>query len=148
MKKVVCVILVIAAVLIIGGIVYYILPENDVPELVHTEEPVTPEPIQNGEIIQIPIEDVTGISPEEAVQLCYNVMGEKDEKTGFTFSFGTASAVERNKKQYYVIRASWLVNNSHMSYIGDFFVAADGKEIYDGLALPDEYIMKSIIWSE
>ena len=89
-----------------------------------------------------------GITKQEAELLCYDVLGERDEETGFPFSFGTSAAVEKDKKQYYVVRVSWLVDNSHLSYIGDFFVSADGKEIYDGLALPDEYKMGNIIWSE
>ena len=104
--------------------------------------------VNEEKIVEIPLDSVKGITPEEAEELCYFVLGEKDEDTGFTFSFGTAGAVEKDKKLYYVIRASWLVNNSHMSYIGDFFVSADGKEIYNGTALPGEYTMQNIIWSE
>ena len=104
--------------------------------------------VNEEKIVVIPLDSVKGITPEEAEELCYFVLGEKDEDTGFTFSFGTAGAVEKDKKLYYVIRASWLVNNSHMSYIGDFFVSADGKEIYNGTALPGEYTMQNIIWSE
>ncbi len=90
----------------------------------------------------------TKITPEEAEKLCYEVLGEKDEATGFPFSFGATGTYEKDGKQYYVIRASWLVNHSHMSYIGDFFVSVDGKEIYDGVALPDDYSMETRIWSK
>lgn len=103
---------------------------------------------ENAPIMAIPIDDVKGITPKEAEMLCYHVLGEKDKDTGFIFSFGTSGAVGKGKKQYYVIRASWLVNNSHLSYIGDFFVSADGKEIYNGTALSGEYIMQDIIWSK
>ena len=88
------------------------------------------------------------ISPEDAEKLCYSIMGEKDEDTGFTFSFGVTETIEKDGKQYYVIRASWLVNNSHMSYIGDFFVSVDGKEIYSGFARPGEYTIDNLIWSK
>ena len=88
------------------------------------------------------------ITSEEAEKLCYSVLGERDEETGFPFSFGNAGTYEKDGKQYHVIRASWLVNNSHMSYIGDFFVSFDGKEIYNGFAQPDAYIMEDLIWSE
>lgn len=88
------------------------------------------------------------ITPEEAEELCYSVFGEKDEDTGFLFSFGVTGTVEKDKKQYYTIRASWLVNNSHMSYIGDFFVRTDGKEIYDGFVQGDEYKIEKLIWRE
>lgn len=88
------------------------------------------------------------ITPEEAVQLCFDVMGEKDEKTGFPFSFGVTQSIEKDGKEYYVIRASWLVNNSHMSYIGDFFVTIDGKEVYTGYVAQDEYVIEKLIWEE
>ena len=102
----------------------------------------------NTEITEISVDSVKGILPEEAEKLCFFVLGEKDAETGFPFSFSVAGAVETDKKQYYVIRASWLVNNSHMSYIGDFFVSADGKKIYDGIARPGEYTMGKRIWNK
>ncbi len=88
------------------------------------------------------------ITPEEAETLCYSVLGEEDENTGFSFSFGATGTIEKDGKQYYTIRASWLVNNSHMSYIGDFFVSVDGKEIYGGFVYPDEYSIENLVWSE
>ncbi|MBQ9097307.1 MAG: hypothetical protein IJY55_02800 [Clostridia bacterium] len=88
------------------------------------------------------------ISPEDAEKLCYSVLGDKDENTGFPFSFGVTETIEKDGKEYYVIRASWLVNNNHMSYIGDFFVSVDGKEMYTGLAWKDEYTIETLIWSK
>lgn len=88
------------------------------------------------------------ITPEEAEKLCCSVLGEKDEKTGFTFSFAFTETIEKDEKEYHVIRTSWLVNNSHMSYIGDFFVSTDGKEIYTGVALNGEYEIANLIWSK
>ncbi len=88
------------------------------------------------------------ITAEDAEKLCYSVLGEKDENTGFKFSFGFTETIEKDEKEYYVIRASWLVNNSHMSYIGDFFVSTDGKEIYSGIALNGEYEIGNLIWSK
>ena len=88
------------------------------------------------------------ITPKEAEKLCYLVMGEKDENTGFPFSFGWTKTIEIDEKQYYAVRASWLVNNSHMSYIGDFFVTLDGKEIYSGFVQNDKYEITNKIWSK
>ena len=90
----------------------------------------------------------TKITPEEAEKLCYSVLGDHDEATGFPFSFGAVGTYEKDGQQYHVIRASWLVNNSHMSYIGDFFVSVDGKEIYNGFAQPDAYEMGNRIWND
>lgn len=88
------------------------------------------------------------LTPEEAEKLCYTVMGEKDEATGFPFSFGATGTYEQDGKQYHVIRASWLVDNSHLSYIGDFFVSFDGKEVYTGIVQGEEYSMGELIWSK
>ena len=153
-KKIFYIILVLILIFSIGGIIYHktsivedeIVSDNNTP--VQESEIIISEPAKESEIIEIPVDSVEGITKTEAEELCYSVMGEKDEDTGFAFSFGTAGAIEKDKKQYYVIRASWLVNNSHMSYIGDFFVSADGKEIYTGTAISGEYIMDSLIWSE
>lgn len=127
-------------------------PDAEVPEPKKDEEVVAPTPVKeekpDREITEIPLDSVKGITPEEAEKLCYNALGEKDEETGFIFSFGTAGAVETGGTQYYVIRASWLVNNSHLSYIGDFFVSADGRTIYSGTALAGEYTMDKIIWEK
>ena len=88
------------------------------------------------------------ITAEEAEALCYAVMGDKDETTGFPFSFGVTETVTINETEYYAIRASWLVNNSHMSYIGDFFVTTDGKEMYDGFSKAGEYTLGNLIWNK
>lgn len=144
-KKVISVIVVLVVILA-GGVLCYMAFFNDAPEI--QQEIIVDEPKYDGEIIEIPVESVNGISKEEAEELCYAVLGEEDEETGYPFSFGVSGAVERSGKKYYTIRASWLVNNSHMSYIGDFFVSADGDEIYTGLALSGEYEMTSLVWSK
>lgn len=88
------------------------------------------------------------ITAEDAEKLCCTVMGEEDEATGFPFSFAVTEIIERDGKEYYVIRASWLVNNSHLSYIGDFFVSVSGKEIYTGFVQNGEYTFEELIWSK
>ena len=119
---------------------------NNAP--VQGQETIISETKSDGDIAPISVDDVKGITGREAEELCYYILGEKDEDTGFVFSFGTSGAVQKGEKQYYVIRASWLVDNSHLSYIGDFYVSADGKEIYTGTALSGEYIMENLIWRE
>ena len=88
------------------------------------------------------------ITAIEAEELCYTIMGKKDEATGFPFSFTTTGTIERDGKEYYSIRASWLVNNSHMSYIGDFFVSVLGEEIYTGFVQGTEYTFEDLMWSK
>ena len=117
---------------------------NNAP--VQDQEMIIGETKSDGDITPISVDDVKGITGQEAEELCYYVMGEKDEDTGFTFSFGTSGAVQNGEKQYYVIRASWLVDNNHLSYIGNFFVSADGKEIYDGVVSGEEYEMMDLMW--
>lgn len=150
------------AVLVVAiiGIVYCntVAPNNETTadtsepaqnqEAVVDETTAVDETTEIADIIEIPIDSVKGITQQEAENLCYLALGEKDEETGFIFSFGTSGAVKRGGKQYYVIRASWLVNNSHLSYIGDFFVSADGKKIYSGTALSGEYTMETLIWEK
>jgi len=115
---------------------------------VQDQETVISETKSDVDITIISVDDVKGITGREAEELCYYVMGEKDEDTGFAFSFGTSGAIQKGEKQYYVIRASWLVDNNHLSYIGNFFVSADGKEIYDGVVSGEEYEMMDLMWKK
>lgn len=153
-KKTFCVIIVAVLVFTISGILYYktFIPNNETAvehnKPLLNQKIVVNETNSDGDIIEISVNSVKGITQQEAEKICYSVFGEKDEETGFIFSFGTSGAVKRDGNQYYVIRASWLVNNSHLSYIGDFFVSADGKEIYSGTVLEGEYIMEDLIWRE
>jgi hypothetical protein len=153
-KNIFYVISVVVLFFAMSGILYHktFIAKNETAleynALVQDEETAINETQADGDIVEISVDTVKGITQREAEELCYYVLGEKDEDTGFSFSFGTSGAVEKDRKQYYVIRASWLVDNNHLSYIGDFFVSADGKEIYNGTARPDEYIMLNIIWSE
>ncbi|MBQ3114508.1 MAG: hypothetical protein IJC06_00075 [Clostridia bacterium] len=116
--------------------------------IMQDNETVTGEHKTESAIIPISVDEVKGITKQEAEEICYYVFGEKDEDTGFVFSFGTSGAVQKDEKQYYVIRASWLVDNNHLSYIGDFFVSADGNEIYDGAVMGEEYEMMDLVWKK
>ncbi|MBR5236704.1 MAG: hypothetical protein IKW06_04980 [Clostridia bacterium] len=146
-KKIFLIMIVLALVFLIGGVsCYKILNPNDAPAT--NRDIAVSEMKPDSDIVEIPLDSVKGITQQEAEELCHLILGEKDEETGFIFSFGTSGAVETQGKQYYVIRASWLVDNSHLSYIGDFFVSADGKEMYDGTAFQGEYIMEKVIWRE
>ncbi|MBQ4517674.1 MAG: hypothetical protein II997_03705 [Clostridia bacterium] len=148
-KSIFLVIVIVLFLLAIAGFFYHkTLVANEDNPIAQKQEALVDESEQNDDFVEISVDSVKGITKEEAEKLCYSVLGEKDAETGFIFSFGVSGAVEKNEKQYYTIRASWLVNNSHMSYIGDFFVSADGKELYNGLVQPGEYEMLNRIWSE
>lgn len=153
-KKIFCIITVAALFFVIGSILYHktFIPNKEAAvernEPVQNQDVAVNETKTDDDIIEISVDSVKGITQQEAEKLCYSVLGKKDKETGFMFSFGTSGAVKTGGKQYYVIRASWLVNNSHLSYIGDFFVSADGKKIYSGTALQGEYIIENVIWTE
>ena len=117
-------------------------------EIINDESKKESEIIEQTDFVQIPIDSVSGITTKKAEELCYNVLGKKDEKTGNLFSYGVSDAVKKGNREYYIVRVSWLVNNDHMSYIGDFFVSSDGSKIYNGFAKPGEYEMGDIIWSK
>ena len=107
-------------------------------------------------IVQIPVSDgesiaeelKNGITKQEAEELCGQVLGERAEENGFPISYRCISAVSANDKYYYVMHISWLVNNSHWSYIGNCFVSIDGQEIYDGIVSQDEYKMTQLRWKK
>ncbi len=123
MKKIIYIFLAVVFIFAIGGVLCHTFFVNA--------------PVENERITQ-----------EEAEKLCASVLGEKDEETGFPFSFGATGTIQKDGKEYYVIRTSWLVNNDHLSYLGDFFVSVDGKEIYDGFTQSGEYSIGKLIWSE
>ena len=70
---------------------------NNAP--VQDQEMIIGETKSDGDITPISVDDVKGITGQEAEKLCYYVMGEKDEDTGFAFSFGTSGAVQKGEKQ-------------------------------------------------
>lgn len=87
------------------------------------------------------------ITAQEAEKLCGEVMGEVAEETGFPVSYRCQGAVSVGGKFYYVMHVSWLVDNSHWSYIGNCFVSCDGREIYDGIVSEKEYKITKLLWS-
>ncbi|MBQ8002649.1 MAG: hypothetical protein IJ297_04320 [Clostridia bacterium] len=108
-----------------------------------------------GYISEVPVKDVeavvgeNGLTSEEAEQLCFKVLGDKDEDmTGFPKSYKCIGGVSANNKLYYVMHITWLVDNNHWSYIGNCYVSSDGKEIYDGVVQPAEYTIMDLIWHE
>ena len=137
MKKIICAVMIAVIICVVYGFLH------------HGEYPVKSDiPAETETVTETSSDEVKGITPEQAEKLCYNVMGEKDDATGFPFLFRNEGMVCENGKQYYLIRASWLVNNSHFSYIGDFFVSADGKQVYSGISEEGENVISGLIWSE
>lgn len=98
---------------------------------------------------QVPLEQVQGISIEEAEDLCYETIGEFDEDTGFELSYRCIEAVKIEDATYYVMFISWLVDNDHWSHIGHVLVSADGAAIYS--CTPNEdgsYTLDRKLWGK
>lgn len=111
-----------------------ILPPESTGEENSTQEdeiqPETTEP-DNGTQAPAGQEEQTSapITQEEALALVEDHFGEKDEATGNTFSIGFEDMVTLDGVEYYNFRVSWLVNGDHMSYLTNYLVSLDGKEM-------------------
>ena len=105
---------------------------NGPPEPVFTTIE-TPSFDDSGKVIDIPLNSVNGISEEEALNLCFSIVGEKCEETGFRLAYHYVGAIEYEGAEYYVMNMTWLVDDNHWSYIGELIVSANGDKIYDGV---------------
>lgn len=76
--------------------------------------------------------DSVSMTSEEAEKLLFQTLGEKDQETGNTYSFGYVDAVTVDGTEYHMFVWSWLVED-HSSRLTDLFVAVDGSAIYEGL---------------
>jgi len=72
------------------------------------------------------------ISVEEARKMLEDKYGTEDVDTGYPYSYGYDSKVTIDGQDYYNFRMTWLVDNDHMSYLTNMFVATDGSAIYSG----------------
>ena len=118
----------------------------------------TKEPIINNKIAvkEIPIDSVSGITSEEALGICQNNIGERDDEsfilqmaeihTGRSIGYRCDGAIEYNSKQYYVICMLWTGDYdttwSTISFLG---VSADGNEIYELHANDGVYSLGKLI---
>lgn len=110
---------------------------------------------ESSEITEVSIEEFeketknkNGLTAKEAENLCYTVLGDKAEENGFPISYRCMGGILVGDKAYYVMNITWLVNESHWSYIGNAFVSVDGREIYDGVALDGTYEMANLRWKK
>lgn len=99
-------------------------PESAGVESAGPEDAVQPETTQT---------PAATITQEEALALVEDHFGEKDEATGNTFSIGFEDMVTLDGVEYYNFRVSWLVNGDHMSYLTNYLVSLDGKEMKEYL---------------
>lgn len=93
-------------------------------------------------LFEIPVSSVTGVSNEEAVNICREFFGDKDdegfifmpaeEHTGRKIGYRPDGAVQNDNRQYYMVSMLWTgEGESVWSTIGSFAVSADGTEIYE-----------------
>ena len=113
-------------------------PESSGAESASPEDAVQPEPTQPDSDAQAPAGQeaqtpAATITQEEALALAEDHFGEKDEATGNTFSVGFENMVTLDGVEYYNFRVSWLVNGDHMSYLTNYLVSLDGKEMKEYL---------------
>lgn len=128
---------------------------NNKPQIVVAELKSLRGNVSDKSIVEVPSSEVGAlveqneeyITEQEAEKLCGEVMGEVAEETGFPVSYRCRGAVSVSGKFYYVMHISWLVDNSHWSYIGNCFVSCDGREIYDGIVSEKEYKIIKLLWS-
>ena len=93
------------------------------------------------------VPSASNLSPAEAEKLCGEMLGTVAPETGFPLSYNHVGSATFGEETYYVMRITWLVNNSHQSYIGDCFVSDDGSAIYDGYATPTSYELGELRWT-
>lgn len=96
--------------------------------------------------IQLPVDSVVGITESAAIALCYEILGEKAEETGYELAYRCVGAIEVKGVQYYVMDVTWLVDEKHWSYIGEVMVSADGCTIYDGDSKNGNYFLGEKRW--
>ena len=74
-----------------------------------------------------PMDSVKGISEEDALELCYTKLGEKDETVGFTLKYRYVAAVELNEQSYYVVSRSYNIHEEDWSDMGIVMVSSNGN---------------------
>lgn len=85
------------------------------------------------------------ITKEEALTIIENKYGIKDEMTGNTMSYSYITIVkDKDSNSYYAFRESWLVDNSHLSFLQNIFVSYNGKSIHTSSA-PDSYTKNEVV---
>ena len=74
------------------------------------------------------------ITHEEGVALVEQLLGTVDKETGNLMSYTYEETVELDGISYYNYRVSWLVDESHVSYLANYLVSADGQVLRELLA--------------
>lgn len=108
-------------------------PESAGAESASPEDTVQPDSDTQAPAGQEAQTPAATITQEEALALAEDHFGEKDEATGNTFSVGFENMVTLDGVEYYNFRVSWLVNGDHMSYLTNYLVSLDGKEMKEYL---------------
>lgn len=68
----------------------------------------------------------THITAEEGAAVLEKLLGTVDEATGNLMSYGYENTLVVEGTDYYNYRVSWLVDNSHLSYLTNYLVSVNG----------------------
>ena len=132
--------------------------KTDPNDHVSSTEPQPTETESENAAVNIPIDSVEGITSDEAVKLCQEVVGEKDDEsfmfqlaeahTGRDISYQIDGAVEFDGTEYYIIRMLWTGDEENVwSTIGHLGVSAEGNEIYEVTCHSDDtYTFNDLLW--
>ena len=68
---------------------------------------------------------------EQAKKILYDQFGEYDKETDRMYSYNYLGIYNNNNnKEFYVFNLQWLVNNDHLSSIGDYAVSLEDNDYY------------------
>ncbi len=104
--------------------------------------------VNEKKISWIELDDVNGITADEAIALCESVIGTVDEISGFEIGYSVVGAGEYEGEQYYIINVTWFVENHHWSYVGNWAVSADGDKIYDADYRDENCCLHDVHWEK
>lgn len=136
MKKFLIVIIIILCIL--GGVMYAKNKnKQEKDEINTTESKNVIANTQNQKNTNIVNESTTtvdkvdkNITQEEAEKILEKKYGTVDTETGNTMSYAYITKIkDKEGKEYYAFRESWLVDNNHLSFLQNIFVSLDGKKI-------------------
>ena len=109
--------------------------------------------------VNIPIDFVEGITSDEALKLCQEIVGVEDDES-FMFQLAEVhtkrdvgyqidGAAEFDGIEYYIVRMLWSGNEeNNWSTIGHLGVSAGGNEIYEVTCHSDDtYTFNDLLWS-
>ncbi len=141
-------ILLLASIVMAGCTKEALKPDEDTTVPTESTEATDASDVNEKKISWIELDDVDGITADEAIALCRSEVGTVDDETGFEISYRLIGAGEYEGEQYYILRMEWLVDNNHWSYIGDLAVSAKEDKIYDTHCRDEDCTLSDVWWEK